>query len=507
MASRFGSEPSPSDGARAKVLEGVSLPATIGPAYRKHRIWTLHEKALITAVRVLTDNKNLRTQRVSVQELVDMCGARKFSKRSAQRALAVLGDPKKAGVFTIHREKTDGGAGKQNEKNWYEFHQDRFLEWTGKERPKSWDPPKKERGGGSDSASPPPTAYAAAVEAARLAAGRPDNDPHTAKLARLAGHVDTRAANLSRAEAELLARRQKLERDIADLEAKVAGIAPAAAAQPAPAPEPPAATPPPAPSPVPTEPAIEPEEATGRDAQERGDFDRETLFALRTYQRLAPIANEADAAKIGVSARRARVTLEQLAEGIERLVYKLRRGDYPNATGHDDLLRLARAYARRQWASVHAPLPNVLRQLPKHAPDELDGDDEPDGDVDDEALPELLGDDVTAEELTEMRKQLHEAARAAAEGESAWKVAIEHVRALLPVHFGQWFCQVEFEGLADGVLSLRADNSFVFNWVQTNYEAALVAKLREQIGRVTVRWTVGKVQSPVAVLDRPSRRS
>jgi chromosomal replication initiator protein len=62
---------------------------------------------------------------------------------------------------------------------------------------------------------------------------------------------------------------------------------------------------------------------------------------------------------------------------------------------------------------------------------------------------------------------------------------------LSPTSFDQWFGGVQFEDLTDGVLTLRAQNEFVLEWVKANYLPALTQKIRELTGwSVQVAWTV-----------------
>jgi chromosomal replication initiator protein len=82
--------------------------------------------------------------------------------------------------------------------------------------------------------------------------------------------------------------------------------------------------------------------------------------------------------------------------------------------------------------------------------------------------------------------------------------AVEHMRALSPASFDQWFGGVQFDDLTDGVLSLRVQNEFVLEWVRENYLPTLVDKLRELTGcSVQVAWTVdGNLTSPVATMPQ-----
>lgn len=78
--------------------------------------------------------------------------------------------------------------------------------------------------------------------------------------------------------------------------------------------------------------------------------------------------------------------------------------------------------------------------------------------------------------------------------------AVEQTRALSPATFGQWFCAVQFDDLTDGVLSLRAQNEFVLEWVKANFLPTLGDKIREQTGwSVQVAWTIDpNLTTPIA---------
>jgi chromosomal replication initiator protein len=78
--------------------------------------------------------------------------------------------------------------------------------------------------------------------------------------------------------------------------------------------------------------------------------------------------------------------------------------------------------------------------------------------------------------------------------------AVEHTRRLSPASFDQWFGGVQFDDLTDGVLSLRAHNEFVMEWVRTNFLPTLTDKIRELTGwSVQVAWTVDpSLESPIS---------
>jgi chromosomal replication initiator protein len=78
--------------------------------------------------------------------------------------------------------------------------------------------------------------------------------------------------------------------------------------------------------------------------------------------------------------------------------------------------------------------------------------------------------------------------------------AVEHTRVLSPATFDQWFGGVQFDDLTDGVLSLRAQNEFVLEWVKANFLPTLSDKIRELTGwSVQVAWIVDQaLDTPIA---------
>jgi chromosomal replication initiator protein len=90
------------------------------------------------------------------------------------------------------------------------------------------------------------------------------------------------------------------------------------------------------------------------------------------------------------------------------------------------------------------------------------------------------------------------------EGEGAWGEAIGFTRDKSPASFDQWFSGVQFDGLTDGVLSLRARDEFVRQWVDDYFLPTLTERLREKTGlSIQVRWSIdGALDRPVA--DRPA---
>lgn len=68
-----------------------------------------------------------------------------------------------------------------------------------------------------------------------------------------------------------------------------------------------------------------------------------------------------------------------------------------------------------------------------------------------------------------------------------------------PATFDQWFGGIQFDDLTDGVLTLRAQNEFVMEWVKTNF----VPELTQQIERIAgwsiqINWVLdGNLEDPV----------
>jgi chromosomal replication initiator protein len=88
--------------------------------------------------------------------------------------------------------------------------------------------------------------------------------------------------------------------------------------------------------------------------------------------------------------------------------------------------------------------------------------------------------------------------------EAVWNDAVAFTRDKSPASFDQWFSGVQFDGLTDGVLCLRARDEFVRQWVEDYFLPTLVERLRDRTGlSIQVRWIIdGALGRPVA--DRPS---
>jgi chromosomal replication initiator protein len=88
--------------------------------------------------------------------------------------------------------------------------------------------------------------------------------------------------------------------------------------------------------------------------------------------------------------------------------------------------------------------------------------------------------------------------------ETLWDEAVAFTRDKSPGTFDQWFAGVQFDGLLDGVLSLRARDEFVREWVDDHFLPTLTDHIRSQTGwSVQVAWTVDSgLERPV--IDQPS---
>ena len=88
-----------------------------------------------------------------------------------------------------------------------------------------------------------------------------------------------------------------------------------------------------------------------------------------------------------------------------------------------------------------------------------------------------------------------------------WDAAIAELRSKMPGSFDRWFSSVQFDGLTDGVLQLRAQNAFVRDFVSDHYLPVLREKIRERTGlAIDVAWSIdNELASPVS--PRPERAS
>ncbi|MEO6417957.1 MAG: chromosomal replication initiator protein DnaA [Polyangiaceae bacterium] len=72
-----------------------------------------------------------------------------------------------------------------------------------------------------------------------------------------------------------------------------------------------------------------------------------------------------------------------------------------------------------------------------------------------------------------------------------WDEAVAYTREKSPGVFDQWFSGIQFDGLSDGVLSLRARDEFVREWVEKHFLPTLTDHIRAQTEwSVQVAWTI-----------------
>src|SRR5579883_2048868 len=94
---------------------------------------------------------------------------------------------------------------------------------------------------------------------------------------------------------------------------------------------------------------------------------------------------------------------------------------------------------------------------------------------------------------------------AVSETERAWQEALSFTRERSPASFDQWFSGVQFDGLTDGVLSLRARDEFVRQWVEDFFLPTLTDRLSARTGlSVQVRWVIdGALERPLTERATP----
>lgn len=87
-----------------------------------------------------------------------------------------------------------------------------------------------------------------------------------------------------------------------------------------------------------------------------------------------------------------------------------------------------------------------------------------------------------------------------------WDDAVAFTRAKSPGSFDQWFSGVQFDGITDGVLSLRARDEFVRDWVADHFLPTLAERIRERTGwSVQPAWVIDvDLKRPVADQPPPS---
>jgi chromosomal replication initiator protein len=89
-------------------------------------------------------------------------------------------------------------------------------------------------------------------------------------------------------------------------------------------------------------------------------------------------------------------------------------------------------------------------------------------------------------------------------GRELWDRAVAQTRLRSPSSFDQWFAGIQFDDLTDGVLSLRARDEFVMEWVSDHFVPTLAQAIRDVTGwSVQVAWAID-AELPNPVCERPS---
>ncbi len=93
--------------------------------------------------------------------------------------------------------------------------------------------------------------------------------------------------------------------------------------------------------------------------------------------------------------------------------------------------------------------------------------------------------------------------------EQLWQQAVAFTREKSPASFDQWFSGVQFDGLTDGILGLRARDEFVREWVDEHFLPTLTDHIRSETGwSIQVAWTIDDALNlPVASSRQPSESS
>ncbi len=88
--------------------------------------------------------------------------------------------------------------------------------------------------------------------------------------------------------------------------------------------------------------------------------------------------------------------------------------------------------------------------------------------------------------------------------ETVWATAVQVIRERAPGSFDQWFSGVQFDAFIDGIVSLRARNEFVRDWVDEHFAPALRVAL-EGLSGFSIRF-VWSIDAALArpVVERPS---
>lgn len=95
---------------------------------------------------------------------------------------------------------------------------------------------------------------------------------------------------------------------------------------------------------------------------------------------------------------------------------------------------------------------------------------------------------------------------ASVSAQDLWDQAVAYTRSRSPGSFDQWFAGVQFDGLTEGILSLRARDEYTLEWVTTHFLPVLAAFLHEKTGwSIQVAWSIdANLTAPVSQLPAPS---
>ena len=92
------------------------------------------------------------------------------------------------------------------------------------------------------------------------------------------------------------------------------------------------------------------------------------------------------------------------------------------------------------------------------------------------------------------------------ENDRVFAAAVAFTRERSPASFDQWFSGVQFDGLTDGVLALRARDEFVREWVDDHFLPTLNDFIRAQTGwSIQVAWVVDSALVGGQALVGPGR--
>ncbi len=91
------------------------------------------------------------------------------------------------------------------------------------------------------------------------------------------------------------------------------------------------------------------------------------------------------------------------------------------------------------------------------------------------------------------------------EAKDVFQKAVDQTREKSPGSFDQWFSHLQFDDLTDGVLTLRARNEFVLEWVKDNFLPTISGIIREETGwSIQMNWIVDNLLSnPITKMSEP----